>query len=114
MVDKEEKVREYKDLTSAEKLRLAIRYKAWFDSCMKGTPLQSHIFTQAAGFVLNTVLNRQQENDDDIRVVETYLAWHTSCMEGKPATDEDSVRVAVEVRKSFLTPDGRNANPEFG
>lgn len=114
MVDKEEKAMEYKDLTSAEKLRLAIRYKAWFDSCMKNAPLQSPIFTNAAVFVLQTILKRPQVTDEDVHIIETYYAWHASCMEGKPANDEDSVRVAVEIRKQFLTPDGRNANPEFG
>jgi len=114
MAEKEEIAKTFKDLTSAEKLRLAIRYKAWFDSCMKGAPLQSQMFTGAAGFVHNEILKLPQTTDDEVRFVETYSTWHVSCLEGKPHFDEYTLDVVKAARAMFLSPDGRNVNPEFG
>lgn len=116
MAEKKEKetVKKYKDLTSTEKLRLMVRYKGWFESCMKGDPLRSPIFTNAAAFIANVILERPQETEEEIEFAETYQVWFTSCMEGKPLLDEESVKVALEVRKMFLSPDGHSYNPEFG
>jgi hypothetical protein len=114
MVEKEETVKTFKDLTSAEKLRLVIRYKAWYDSCMRGTPLQSQMFTGAAGFVHNEILKLPQTTDEEVRFVETYSTWHVSCLEGKPHFDEETMDIVKKVRAMFLSSDGRNVNPEFG
>lgn len=114
MTEKKESVKEYKDFSTAEKLRIVIRYKAWFTSCMKGEPLRSPIFTNAAAIVADVIQKRPQETDEDIQFAETYLAWHISCLEGKPLFDEEYISIANEVKGMFLSSDGRSPNPEFG
>lgn len=109
----DEMIKEFKDFTPAEKLRISIRYKGWFDSCMKGAPLQSKLFVNAAWVIYNALVKRPQETENDILLIETYAAWHFSCLEGKPMLDTDTVTIARKVR-DMLLPDGHNVNPEFG
>lgn len=110
----EKKERTFDDLNAAEKLRLGIRYKAWFDSCMKGQPFMAPMFTSVAMISIDLVNKFPAETDEDIERIELYNIWCAACLEGKPIMEKEYTDAAIEFRNILIAPDGRMTKPAEG